>query len=449
MSYDTEGRKVGMHDPDMGTWSYGYDPAGNVLTQTDSLNQTLYFAYDQMNRVTAKYYGAAHYPSTPDVKYYYDNAFGDASTAHSWGRLRDVEVTVQGQGSNANGHGYLYDPRGLPVADVITTTAGARTYTVGYSYDVGGRLTTLTYPDPEATHEQVSVSYNSQQMGLPAALSSSLAGTWPALSSTYNERAQLTSLTQAACGACGDLLTTNLSYDDATTQRGWLTGEQVGAGSSTLLDLQTRYFPNGDVSSVSQDASGTNSPVFTNTFTYDTMDRLAGATSTLYPNETYSFDTLGRMSTRFIGGTPYAYTYGDAAHVDAPTAYQGNSYGYDAAGQQTSGPVGGRNETRTFDPEHRLAQVTTTGNASATIGFVYDGTGKRLLQTVTSRGTTTTTLYIGNLYEEQVDADAGEHATYTSYYYLGSPAASGCGGLTRGTRARTGCTGWWATTWAA
>ena len=285
---------------------------------------------------------------------------------------------------------------------------------------MGGRLTTLTYPDPEAVHEQVSVSYNSRQMGLPAALSSSLAGTWPALSSTYNERAQLTSLTQAGCGACGDLLTTNLSYDDTTTQRGWLTGEQVGAGSSTLLDLQTRYFPNGDVSSVSQDASGTNSPVFTNTFTYDTMDRLASATSTLYPNETYSFDTLGRMSSRTIGGTPYAYTYGDAAHVDAPTAYQGNSYGYDAAGQQTSGPVGGRSETRSFDPEHRLAQVTTTGNASATIGFVYDGTGKRLLQTVTSRGTTTTTLYIGNLYEEQVDADAGAHATYTSYYYLGS-----------------------------
>ena len=150
------------------------------------------------------------------------------------------------------------------------------------------------------------------------------------------------------------------------------------------------------------------------------MDRLASATSTLYPNESYSFDTLGRMSTRFISGTPYAYTYGDPAHVDAPTAYQGNSYGYDAAGQQTSGPVGGRAETRSFDPEHRLAQVTTTGNASATIGFVYDGTGTRLLQTVTSQGTTTTTLYIGNLYEEQVDADAGENTAYTSYYYLGA-----------------------------
>ncbi|MCB9132116.1 MAG: RHS repeat protein [Anaerolineales bacterium] len=43
MAYDPLGRKMAMTDPDMGSWSYGYDAAGNLTPQRDGRNQWLYF----------------------------------------------------------------------------------------------------------------------------------------------------------------------------------------------------------------------------------------------------------------------------------------------------------------------------------------------------------------------------------------------------------------------
>ena len=54
MTYDLLGRKTAMHDPDMGDWSYRYDPAGNLIRQTDNRGQVITFTYDALNRLTAK-----------------------------------------------------------------------------------------------------------------------------------------------------------------------------------------------------------------------------------------------------------------------------------------------------------------------------------------------------------------------------------------------------------
>ncbi len=45
------GQKMAMTDPDMGTWQYAYDLAGNLITQTDALSQLLWFKYDALNRL--------------------------------------------------------------------------------------------------------------------------------------------------------------------------------------------------------------------------------------------------------------------------------------------------------------------------------------------------------------------------------------------------------------
>ena len=86
-----------MTDPDMGTWQYDYDLAGNLVAQRDPLylagghpEHQIIFQYDNMNRITAKFYGVGH-SNAPDVQYYYDDALGDAGTRHSWGRLCKAE----------------------------------------------------------------------------------------------------------------------------------------------------------------------------------------------------------------------------------------------------------------------------------------------------------------------------------------------------------------------
>jgi YD repeat-containing protein len=51
-SYDGLGRKTGMTDPDMGSWSYRYDDNGNLIGQTDAKGQVISMYYDALNRVT-------------------------------------------------------------------------------------------------------------------------------------------------------------------------------------------------------------------------------------------------------------------------------------------------------------------------------------------------------------------------------------------------------------
>ncbi len=455
IKYDGLGRKSQMQDPDMGQWQYEYDLAGNMTVQRDALylkdpsanaSHQIFFTYDSMNRVKAKYYGTAHYQPTatpvvdiPDVKYYYDNDLGDASTKYSWGRLRYVEVTLQGQGQEkANGHGYEYDLRGRPVADVITTTNYYNTlpeYVVRYTYDVGGRMRSVTYPDPDpdpqVTPETVSIGYNQQGMGLPQSLTSNVSGNPnPVYSTQYNERGQISQLQQGSAPQ-NNLLTTSYQY----SVRGWLTQTLATTSNATLLNLATSYYQNGNVASISnQNISNpsTSNPTFTNSFSYDWLNRLSSASSTstqvgsLFPTEQYEFDNLSRMTTRTIGGTPQTYAYNDPAHKDAPTSYKGNTYSYDQAGNQTSRTQNGVTQSRTFDAENRMVGLDEmrADLSRTTDDYVYDGAGKRLIKVSNERGpggtplVTTRTLYIGSLYEEEIPNGQNARA-YIVYYMLG------------------------------
>jgi RHS repeat-associated protein len=439
MDYDGLGRKSYMLDPDMGRWDYGYDNAGNMLEQFDPLcprtgtctdpTHHLYFDYDNMNRITKKYYGWAHKSAgIPDVRYYYDNDLGDAATAKSWNKLRHAEVTLQGQGSSkANGHAYKYDVRGLLVWEAVTTTLTTRAYETTYGYDVAGRSTTLTYPDPETPHEQVTTTYNTQALGLPSTLLSNLDnGARPIFSSQYNDRGQLTQIVQGTSPTQNGL-TTNFGYDDTTTKRGWLKQITASTNSTEVLNLTMGYYPNGNISQVQQTSSGTNNPSFTNTYTYDAFDRLKTASSVcgscsggkLFVYEEYQFDSLSRMSQRKLDQTWYSVAYNDPAHKDAPTGYNGATYGYDALGNQTSRTSSAGTQTRAFDPEGRITQVIS---GTYTTGFVYDANGARIIKSVTDSSSkegpvTTRTLYIGGIYEETITNQPSP--PYISYYTFG------------------------------
>ena len=447
ITYDGLGRKSAMSDPDMGSWQYFYDPAGNLTEQRDALylagghpEHDLFFTNDGMNRVSGKFYGAMHPTSgVPDVKYYYDNDLNDAdgaNGAHSWGRLRAAEVSLQWQPSAANAHNYAYDTRGLLVSDVLTTTNtySSRAYALNYSYDAGGRPHTLTYPNPEG--EQVTLGYNGQGGGLPARLTSSVTGTGfpsPVDSAAYNERGQLISLAQGAIPQ-QNMLTTDFTYDETTTKRGWLTEVRASAVGSALLDLHQHHTLNGNVDSVSQDApnAGPNNPQFTNTFNYDTFDRLRTAASSspnigsLFPTQIDTFDTLSRLTSRTLNGTAYSYAYNAAGHVDAPSTYDlgPNNYLYDANGSQVERRGGSLPQTRSFDAENRLVSVVQTPrdfSPATTSSFVYDAKGVRLIQSVTGgSGISVRTLYIGKFYEETLTG--GTNPPYIVYYSLGGKA---------------------------
>jgi RHS repeat-associated protein len=71
-----------------------------------------------------------------------------------------------------------------------------------------------------------------------------------------------------------------------------------------------------------------------------------------------------------------------------------------------------------YDNEGRLtAWQNAPSSPTSTDSFLYDGAGNRVEQVVTSAGTSTTTLYVGDL--EQLVTN-GASTTSTTYYYAGS-----------------------------
>ena len=134
-----------MQDPDMGTWTYAYDLAGNLIRQTDANNNRLCFYYDDLNRLKDKYHngtGSSACPGTPGgtwlASYYY----------HWSGMGKGQLSSIYGLNNNVGfNESFSYDYRGR-VTTTNRTIAGT-TYSLSATYDLLDRPLALTYPGGE------------------------------------------------------------------------------------------------------------------------------------------------------------------------------------------------------------------------------------------------------------------------------------------------------------
>jgi RHS repeat-associated protein len=208
----------------------------------------------------------------------------------------------------------------------------------------------------------------------------------------------------------------------------------TNASGSTTFFEQARSFD--AASNVTQATTTLQAGSDNQAFCYDEQNRLtwAGAAGTppcgvsLTPGtltaaqytHSFAYDNLGRLTS----GPAGSYTYGNTAHLHAATAI-GTSWtaAYDAAGNMScraplasltcSGTATGA--PLSFDAQGQLsAWQNTPSTPTSTDGFLYDNQGNRVEQQSTQAGTTTTTVYVGNL--EQI-ATSGSSTTTTTYYY--------------------------------
>jgi RHS repeat-associated protein len=368
---------------------------------------------------------------------YVDSGFGDTlSYGSGWtGRVNvspasDMELATEdqavGKGATPNAQVSTSASSSWLMATAVfkgASTGGANVVsTTRSSYDDAGNLLGLTYPDGQT----VTDSYTAQG--------------W--LSGVATSQGSTTLVSSLAYGAGGSAF-------------GEITGRHLGGGydySATydLLDrakdLQTKRTSDGAVMfDQSRTFDGAGNVMTTNTtmpgatdnqsFCYDEQDRLTWASSaTATPpcggsntagtltaadyTQTFSYDVLGRLTSGPLG----SYTYGSSAHVHAATGI-GTSWtgAYDAGGNMTCRAPSGSSTcagTQTgaqlgYNNEGEL-QSWQNVPTSTTVQYLYDGQGQRVEQSVTQSGTTTTTVYVGNV--EEVSTTGGMTTT-TAYYY--------------------------------
>ena len=365
--YDSLGRKTSMIDPDTGTTQYTYDAMGNILTQIDNKLQQTSFVYDDINRLIRKDYDS---PVMEDVVYTYDNL----DPPNSIGRLSEVDNGISRTS-------YEYDKEGRTVR--VTRKIGSNTYITQTSYDILGRITSITYPDGEI----VNYTYDTNS-GLLESVSSYITDI------TYNAQGQILTIQY------GNSTQTDYTYGQDQRLQRILTQNQAG----DLQDLNYNFDKAGNLYSLTDNLRSN-----IRSYYYDDLNRLTRAENIPDPNSGYStysyqYDSIGNMT--FKTGTGVMEYGQGGAGPHAVTTADGYSYTYDANGNMVSG----RGKNLTYDSENRLTEVDNLGQITT---FEYGHSGNRVKKIAPESAVT----YIGKLYEVVEDADTTK---IVKHIYTGS-----------------------------
>lgn len=284
--------------PSSGLEQYTYDVNGNPLTKTDARGiTTTNTGYDALNRP----HGRTYPDGTPAVTYTYDQ--------DTKGALSSVSISIN---ALAYSTAYTHDAFGR-IKSSTQTTAG-QPYVFNYQYSLSDRLKQIQYPWGRTVNYvpdsagRISAVQNGATLANYATLSYTAPGGISTLAMangiteqlTWNDRMQVTQL------AAGPALTLGFRFCPGSNLPSCPTVNNTGN--------------NGNLRSQTIVAPGLS---LTQTYTYDNIDRLTGAseTGTGSWNETYHYDgPVGSTYGKPMGGHEYPQR---AAPADAGDAADG------------------------------------------------------------------------------------------------------------------------------
>jgi RHS repeat-associated protein len=274
-----------------------------------------------------------------------------------------------------------------------TSTAYAfisgKTFPVGYAWDAGSNLTSMTDPQNGST------TYTYDTLNRLLTLKDPQRNQF---SFTYDALGRRTQLVRP------NGVDTNYQYDvlsRVTSLLHQITGKK---GTTTLDGEQYTYDAAGNRLSRADQLT----QIFSN-YTYDPLYELTGVTQGANTTESYTFDAVGNRLTSLTA----SYTYDISNELTAQT---GVTYTHDNNGNLTAAGT----TTYAWDFENRLTQVTVPGNAQ--VNFKYDPMGRRIQKT-SSSGTTNYVYDHANVLEE-VDTTGTLVTRYTQNLGIDEPLAT-------------------------
>lgn len=245
-SYDAAGRQVYVVDPLGRSTQYGYDAAGLLITKTDPSGRITTDGYDAAGELTSISYSDGVTPNVNSIGYDADGqriSMSDGSGASSW----------------------TYD-----TLHRLTSSTDGTSHTVGYGYDLGGRLTSIAYPNAAGTVSR----------GWDNANRLHTVTDWSGHTTTFNYDANSNLISEV--------------YPNGTTA--------------------TSNFDNANrLSGISDAPTATpTSPFASFGYGFDGADQITSVTSTGVPsdNHSYGYDPANRLTT-VDGSTNYGYDPAD------------------------------------------------------------------------------------------------------------------------------------------
>jgi RHS repeat-associated protein len=391
--YDGFGDVIQESSPNTGTAVYYYDGDGNVTQRVASTGAVTQYTYDALDRALTKTFPA---DSAENVT----NAYDENGHGAGIGRLTSV-TDAAGTLSRS------YDSLGNLLTDVRVT--GTSTLTTAYTYDAANRVASITYPSGAV------VSYTGDIMGRVTSVSAQAPGgsSVPVVSSViYEPFGPSTALTY------GNGVSETRSFD-----QDYRLTALADAGTSSLQNLSYAYYPTNNVQTITDAVTPGNSQ----SFSYDTLHRLTQAQGG-YGTYAYTYDGDGNRQSVTFGSSTTTYGYHSGSDLLTSLSMGGvveQTLGYTADGRLNSlnpgmeSPSNQLISSATYNQDARLASFNAGGEPLAT--YTYDGFGQRLLKTVSST--------YGNIYQydqagmllEETDASGVAQADYI--YLNGRPIA--------------------------
>ncbi len=478
MTYDDLGRMLTLVDPDQGTLTYTYDADSNIssVVQTSGSNsRTLGYNYDLLDRMTCEQDAAPVFNATgacsagrPLIQNTYDTTFLGTKGATDFpvGLLTQSVATAYYPDSTSAKvtEQFQHDQRGRLLNEQVSlalpsgwNVTALPSYQETMLYNDADQLTT-TSTTGSAGYTFTNV-YNSTN-GVLQGLSNNTNSTANLASLSYNEFAQLGSITQlnGAVSSPASLASETFNYDanlrPTSLSATWL----PGSGNSGQILSNSRTYDNaGNVTGATttfaavpgQSGSGGSE---TQNFCYDEQNRLvwagnngtqpgagngtcgsgtlaSGLNGASY-NTSYAYTNLGQIwqGPQNGQGAAMQYLYCDSSHphqlsglypIGTTCANKGSvsaiyAASYDPWGNETSRTYNSVTATLSYDALNRLTEDTASTGQEF---YVYDASGSRILKRSLSGGSTRLSVYLFGLEEDDYTGN-GTLTSQLHYYSL-------------------------------
>jgi RHS repeat-associated protein len=338
-AYDTGDRLTTITYPDRTTTVFGYDYRGRRTSVTDQNGKQTTYAYDDADRLTSVTDAAQHM-----TQYAYDdeNNLTSITDANShvtgfqydpFGRVKETDFP------SGHAESYTYDPIGN-----LITKLDRNGNAITYVYDALNRLKHKGYPD------STGVDYIYDLVGKIKSATDPT-GTY---GFAYDNMGRLIGTTTQYTFLPGNTYTNGYTYDAASNRTGFTAPD--GSTNTYAYDSLNR------LSTLTNSATGQFG------FGYDALSRRTSLTRPNNVTTSYNYDSLSRLLS--------------VLHQAGGVTIDGANYTLDNAGNRTSkiNQLNGVTENYNYDPIYQLTQVqqVVSGSTNTTESYSYDAVGNRL-----------------------------------------------------------------------